>query len=99
MNEINPNVNLNYGANQNVQSTINNNTVLKTSADQKDERRKLMMTPVLGAGIYYGMKKFNQACGGDYATESLLGKAGKLGDRISKWKIIDNKFVDTVVTK
>src|SRR5574344_1295731 len=101
MENINPNLNLAntaYGTNQNVQNTINNNTVVKSSGEQKDEYRKLAMTPVLGAGIYYGMRKFNDACSGDYSS-SLLGKSERFGDKIAKWKIFDNDFVHNFVNK
>src|SRR5574344_405118 len=101
MENINPNLNLAntaYGTNQNVQNTINNNTVVKSSGEQKDEYRKLVMTPVLGAGIYYGMRKFNDACSGDYSS-SLLGKSERFGDKIAKWKIFDNDFVHNFVDK
>lgn len=107
MPEINQNINPNYfqqqaigygASNQDVKQAISNNTVVKPATDEKDEYRKLAMTPFIGAGIYYGMSKYNKSCNGKYEN-TVLAKIGRFGDKVAHWKIFDNKVVNTVVDK
>ena len=84
-----------------VKQGINNSPVAKV-ADQKNP--KLMFWVFLPTWLltHLGMKKFSQACQGDYekggplGKQSLLGKLDDLDKRLNKSKVIDNGFVKAI---
>ena len=49
-------------------------------------------------GLHFGTKAFNSANGGEY-EKSLVGRLGKLGDRISETKLIRNTYVQGLKNK
>lgn len=80
-----------------VTQSITQNSVLKGVSGDPNEKNP-WVTPLLtipvGAGMIYGMGKFNKACGGTYEN-SLVGKISAWGQKIGE-KV---PFVDKIAEK
>ncbi len=48
-------------------------------------------------GLHFGTEAFNKANGGEY-EKSLVGRLGKLGDRISGTRLVNNSFMDKLTS-